>query len=255
MFSSVRAMVLSVVFAIVFGLPHATWSMDVGRFFALSTPPTTSEWLFVFETLIYSDDPQSAAWADATICLNAGDGVAGALEDLYRDPQMESRRERICRPFSGFWRQDAVEFAIGIVEGKGYPPDEPILLSAARSGLRHRPAETCSAILRTLDWWGELPNENDMDAWRGTALLNLLLETPANSEARVFVEALAEGDSRSGARLGAACGLYAIRETLDPEILTDIENAVEKEHNPMIKECLLKTLADRGGRPEDSQRR
>lgn len=224
--------------------------MGIGRYFPLSSPPTTNEWFFVFETLIYSDDPESIVGADATICLRADSGVAYALENLYKNPRLVDSKAKIARPFSGFQNKEAAGVAVLLIRKTEYNPNDPIVIQSARAALSHFPDEGARAVLEKLNWWGELPNEEQMEIWEGLPLLNVLLESSSPDSKNVFLKVLGEEaeDNSSAARLGAACGLYAIGEKGD---FTALENILSTETCPMTRRCISKLLSEKTQLPLD----
>lgn len=225
-------------------------SMGVGRYFPLSSPPTTNEWFFIIETLIYSDDPESVAGADATICLRADSGVAYALENLYKNPRLAESKDKIARPFSGFQNKDAAEVALLVIRKTEYNPNDPIVIQSARTVLAHFPDEGARAVLEKLNWWGELPNEEQMEIWEGLPLLNVLLESSSPDSKNVFLKVLGDEseDNSSAARLGAACGLYAIGGKNDA---TALKNILSTETCPMTRQCIGKLLSEEPQLPID----
>lgn len=220
----------------------------VGRHFPLSNPATTSEWMFVFETLIYSEDRESSSGADAIICLKANGLVAAVLEDLYNDERLVERRDRIARPFAGFQSTEAARVALAAVRNDAYAPSEPIVSQGARAVLKHFPEEGAQAILEKLNFFGELPDERDMDEWGGMPLLNALLDLSTTQSSPAFWRVLfgERENYSSGARLGAACGLYASGENMNSDEMTRM---LDEESNPMVKECISKIL-DKNGKRE-----
>jgi hypothetical protein len=229
--------------------------MRVGVVTSLSEIPSNEEWVFILESLVYSRDPQVVSSADANICLKGGKAVAEALRDIYNEPRLNDRKARVARPFAGFVSPDAAMVGLGCLSDNQYIPSEPLVFESAKSALKHFPEEGARKILEKLNWWGELPKASSLEDWAGVALLSSILESSTPASLPVFLEALEEGRHRfkSGARLGAACGLVAVG--VDKDRLSSI---LANEQNEIVRECLLSiTHPDRreggGGRDDGGQ--
>ncbi len=221
------------------GQPGQNRAADIGVILPLSDPPKTLEWLYVFDALMGAQGREGVISADATICMQADEGVAEALLDLYGDPRFSEFKNIIARPFAGFRQKGAQDVSLRVVKGDAFSPNESIFLEAARSVLRTGGEEGLRSVIEKIDLWGELPKRDDIEDWVGMGICEVLSEPRSPDSRDMLLSLLEQRTLRSGGRLAVCCALFGEQGDFDRGrvnqlIQTEMESTVKDSLKALI---------------------
>lgn len=222
------------------------WSVGVSV--CSSENPTPREWEKIIAILVLGDDAQAVASADANVCIKADGDVMRVLREIHEtpNPEIEGRKERVARVFSGVRKDGAVDVALEIVNDKTTPVSHPLVKSSARAVVRRGSPPDISAIFGRLEALGDPPPPEGMAGWEAEALLDALSEN-AGPVMREYLSGRLN-DPLPCVRLGALCGLSGLLEDGDREVLSKM---AKEDSNPTVKlaaSALVEKLTDP---PED----